>query len=307
MIERVPFVSVIVPVYNGERNIGNCINSLLSLNYPSSNIEIIIVDNNSKDATRKVIQEFPVISLVEDRIQSSYAARNTGLRQSKGDIVAFTDSDCIADKDWILKAVECFRDVNVGCVAGRIEGYPPSNYIEEYLVRNRCLSQENTLKDRFLPYPQTANAIYRKEVFDAIGVFEQNWRSGGDADIAWRMLLHSDYRIVTCDDSLIYHVHRSTLKGFFHQGETWGHGEVLLQKKYKAYYRDRTGDPTGEILREYSLLFRSVFRKFPSMLYHKLISKDEKVFHEKMLTMLAMVARRFGRIKGSILEKEFFI
>jgi hypothetical protein len=90
------------------------------------------------------------------------------------------------------------------------------------------------------------------------------------------MLLHSEYRIVTCNDSLIYHVHRSTLKGFFNQGETWGHGEVLLQKKYKAYYRDRIGDPTGEILREYSLLFRSVIRKFPSMLFYKLILKDER-------------------------------
>jgi cellulose synthase/poly-beta-1,6-N-acetylglucosamine synthase-like glycosyltransferase len=307
MSDRLPFVSVIVPVYNGERNIGNCIKSLLSLDYPSSKLEIIIVDNNSKDATRRVIQEFPVISLIEDRIQSSYAARNTGLKKSKGEIIAFTDSDCIADKDWILKAVECFQDESVGCVAGRIDGYPPSNYIEEFLVRNQYLSQENTLKDRFLPYPQTANAIYRKEVFDAIGMFEENWRSGGDADIAWRMLLHSEYRIVTCNDSLIYHVHRSTLKGFFNQGETWGHGEVLLQKKYKAYYRDRIGDPTGEILREYSLLFRSVIRKFPSMLFNKLILKDEKAFHEKMLTMLAMVARRFGRIKGSILEKEFYI
>jgi glycosyltransferase involved in cell wall biosynthesis len=146
MSDRLPFVSVIVPVYNGERNIGNCIKSLLSLDYPSSKLEIIIVDNNSKDATRRVIQEFPVISLIEDRIQSSYAARNTGLKQSKGEIIAFTDSDCIADKDWILKAVACFQDESVGCVAGRIDGYPPSNYIEEYLKKRLPLSRYITIE-----------------------------------------------------------------------------------------------------------------------------------------------------------------
>jgi cellulose synthase/poly-beta-1,6-N-acetylglucosamine synthase-like glycosyltransferase len=307
MNEHLPFVSVIVPVYNGERHIGNCIKSLLSLNYPSSQMEIIIVDNKSKDSTYRIIQEFPVISLIEDKIQSSYAARNTGLKRSRGEIIAFTDSDCIADKDWIIKAVEQFQDENIGCVAGRIEGYSPSNYIEEYLVKNRDLSQDHSLKHRFLPYPMTANAIYRRKVFDSIGLFEANWISGGDADIAWRMLLHSDYRLVYCIDSLIYHNHRSTLKGFFKQRVTWSYGQVLLHKKYKAHYRNGKEDLAKEIYHDYFLFFRSVIIKMLSMSYYRLILRDKKAFQERMLTMIDTVARRFGRIKGSILEKEFYI
>ena len=119
MIDNYPFVSIIVPVYNGERTIGNCIESLLSLKYSHSKYEVIIVDNNSKDATLKIIQKYPVISLIEKRIQSSYATRNTGLKKATGKIIAFTDSDCIADKDWILKSVECFKDEKIGCVGGR--------------------------------------------------------------------------------------------------------------------------------------------------------------------------------------------
>ena len=308
MNDRVPFVSVIVPVYNGERTIGNCIKSLLSLNYPSSKIEIIIVDNNSKDATRSVIREFPVISLVEDRIQSSYAARNTGLKKSKGEIIAFTDSDCIADKDWVLKAVECFQDENVGCVAGRIEGYSPSNYIEEYLVKIGYLCQDtSTLKHWFHPYAQTANAIYRREVLDAIGTFEENWVSAGDSDLTWRMLLHTHYKLTYCPDSLIYHVHRSTLKGLFNQRKTWGHGEVLLYKKYKVHYHNPEKKFAKEMYRDYMEFFRLVLGTLPAMLHNKLISKNEVAFQAKKLAMIGALGRRVGRIRGSIREKKFYI
>lgn len=304
LIDNLPFVSIIVPVYNGDRTIENCIKSILSLNYPASKHEIIIVDNNSKDNTFKIIQNFPVISLIESKIQSSYATRNTGIRRSKGEIVAFTDSDCVVDKDWILNAVKCFKEEKVGCVGGKIVGYSPSNYIEEYLVKTGALSQGSI---RFLPYAQTANAFYRRDVFNTIGYFEEKWISGGDADLTWRMLLHSDYGIAHCDDALIYHVHRSTLKGFFKQRMTWGYGEVLLHKKYKRDYQKPGINFNKEIFCEYKQFIRFVTRKLPALLYNKLISRDELTIQAEKLTMIAMVGQRIGRIKGSILEKEFYI
>jgi cellulose synthase/poly-beta-1,6-N-acetylglucosamine synthase-like glycosyltransferase len=308
MSDWFPFVSVIVPVYNGERNIRNCIKSLLSLNYPSSLIEIIIVDNNSKDATYRIIREYPVISLIEDKIQSSYAARNTGLKKSKGEIIAFTDSDCIADKEWILKAVDCFRDENIGCVAGRIEGFSPSNYIEEYLINKGYLCQDtSTLKHWFLAYAQTANAFYRREVLNAIGMFEENWVSAGDSDLTWRMLLHTHYTLRYCQDSLIYHVHRSTLKGLFNQRKTWGHGEVLLYKKYKVHYHNPDKDYAKELYRDYKEFFRLVIGKLPAMLHNILISKNEVAYQIKKIEMIGALGRRFGRIRGSIREKKFYI
>jgi cellulose synthase/poly-beta-1,6-N-acetylglucosamine synthase-like glycosyltransferase len=298
--DQLPLVSVIVPVYNGRRTIEPCIQSLLSLNYPSDKTEIIVVDNNSKDDTYQIIRKFPVVALIEDRIQSSYASRNTGIRHAKGEVIAFTDSDCIAEKDWLVRAVECFGDERVGCVAGRIEGFAPSNYIEEYLVRTRSLSQGST---RFLPYAQTANAVYRREVFDAVGMFEEHWISGGDADMTWRMQLHSGYTLVPCDDALIYHVHRSTLKGFFRQRVTWGQGEVAMYKKYKNHYKDRE----GELWRDYREFFRYVVGKLPALAHNKLISRNEAAYLDKKLTMVAMVGRRIGRIRGSFREKEFYI
>ena len=300
LTDQLPFVSIIVPVYNGARTIENCIKSLLSLNYPASKYETIIVDNNSKDNTFRIIQNYPVISLIESKIQSSYATRNTGIKKSHGEIVAFTDSDCIVDKDWILKAVECFQDEKVGCVGGRIIGYSPSNYIEEYLVKTGALSQGSI---RFLPYAQTANAIYRRKVFDEIGLFEEQWISGGDADMTWRMQLHSGFEFAQRDDALVYHVHRSTLKGFFKQRMTWGYGEVSMYKKYKEHYKELD----GELIRDYKEFVRFVIGKIPALLHNKLISKNEAAYRDKKLTMIAMIGRRIGRIKGSILEREFYI
>lgn len=306
--ENLPFVSVIVPVYNGERHIENCIKSLLSLNYPSSKIEIIIVDNNSKDSTNRIIRKYPVLSLIEDRIQSSYAARNTGIRRSKGEILAFTDADCIADRDWILKAVECFRDENIGCVAGRIDGYSPSNYIEEYFIRRGYLCQDtSTLKHWYLPYAQTANAIYRREVLDSIGIFEENWVSAGDTDLTWRMLLNSRYKIIYCKDALIYHVHRSTVKGMFNQRKTWGNGEVLLFKKYHVHYFNPDNHLAKELFRDYKEFFRLVVGKMPAMIHNRFISKKVVSYQEKKLEMIGALGRRFGRIRGSIREKIFYI
>jgi cellulose synthase/poly-beta-1,6-N-acetylglucosamine synthase-like glycosyltransferase len=308
MSKELPFFSVIVPVYNGERTIGDCIKSLLSLNYPSSNYEIIIVDNNSKDNTNNIIRQYPVTCLLEDNIQSSYAARNTGIKRSKGEIIAFTDSDCIADKDWILKAVECFEDKDVGCVAGRIEGYSPTNYIEEYLKRHGYLCQDtSTLKHWFLPYAQTANAIYRREVLNEIGFFEERWVSAGDTDLTWRMLQKTRYKLTYGKDSLIHHVHRSTLKGLFNQRKTWGYGELLLYKKHKVHYFNPDSSLAKEIYRDYKEFLRLVIGKFPAMLHNKWITRNEVAYQDKKLSMIGALGRRIGRIKGSIRERIFYV
>jgi cellulose synthase/poly-beta-1,6-N-acetylglucosamine synthase-like glycosyltransferase len=134
-------------------------------------------------------------------------------------------------------------------------------------------------------------------------MFEERWISGGDADMTWRMLLHSDYKLVSCDGALVYHVHRSTLKGFFRQRMTWGHGEVAMFKKYNQYYKDKE----GELVRDYKEFFGYVLGKLPALVHNRLIGKDEARYLDKKLTMIAMIGRRIGRIRGSIHEKVFYI
>ena len=236
-----PYVSVIVPVYNGEKTIDNCLESLAQQDYPGGRYEVIVVDNNSSDSTAAIVQQYPVVLLNEQRINSSYAARNTGVEAAAGSILAFTDADCIPHIDWLKKGVKPFEEAEVGGVAGEILGCEVCTPIERYLRRRNWLSQQGTLKHPFLPYAQTANAFYRSEVFNQIGHFEDQWVSAGDADFCWRMQRRTMYRLVFCEEAKVGHRNRSDLISIFKQTMKWGIGDANLQSKYSDYANIRGG------------------------------------------------------------------
>lgn len=260
-------ISIIVPVYNGERTIQACIQSLLMQKYPNELYEIILVDNGSTDRTRErclrhytetiesneydeavnqpieptiICHKASPVRYIYEPIRGSYSARNTGLKHAGGNIIAFTDADCIADKAWLKNAVSRFNDPSVGCVAGEIRSFPPQNSIEAYLAKRERLKQVESSEDFFLPYAKTANTFYRKSVFQKIGFFEGSWVSGGDADFSWRMQIETDYRIQFAPDTVIYHRHRSSITGLFKQAVRWGIGYKLLRRKYRDRIPSRT-------------------------------------------------------------------
>lgn len=314
-----PFVSIIVPVYNGERTIAACIESLPAQDYPKDRYEVIVVDNGSTDGTKEVCMEQGAWRMenhdtprpaphapcyyVFEPVRGSYKARNTGIKAARGEILAFTDADCVADKEWLKRGVEGFSDENVGCAAGEIEGYEPSNYVEQYLVDKKELSQEKTLTEALMPYAKTANVFYRKEVFDEIGLFEEKWVSGGDADMAWRMQNETGFKIKYIHKAIVFHKHRSTLRTMFSQCVTWGLGDTLLFKKYRAKTNDRA------FLKKIWVLVHAldcIFRILPFLLS----SKKEDITKEKIntnLDRLSFIGWEWGRIVGSIKNKVFYL
>ena len=103
------FVSVIVPVYNGARTIASCLESLLVQDYPHENYEIIVIENGSSDDTTSIVEKYPIRLFHCERKGPAFA-RNFGVQRSQADIVAFTDSDCIADPQWLSKLLEAYKD-----------------------------------------------------------------------------------------------------------------------------------------------------------------------------------------------------
>lgn len=247
--ENFPYVSVVVPVFNGRSLIGDCIESLLALDYPAERIEIIIVDNGSTDGTDEVVKGYPVRLLYEKEKKGSYAARNAGIKNAKGEIIAFTDADCVVSREWLKKGVGFFRESYIGCVAGGISGYRPQTWVDEFLIRRDCLSQRWTLSHPFFPYPQTANALYRKDVFEKIDGFGEEFLFGGDADMAWRMQIETGYKLIYEPEAVVYHRHRSNLRGFLSQQFRWGYGGGLLYMKYRDQMRGRGFYPLRDNIR----------------------------------------------------------
>ena len=301
-----PFITIIVPVFNAEMTLPACLASLVAQEYPKDRYEVLAVDNRSRDRTADIIRSFAVTYLSETEQQSSYAARNAGIRRAAGEILAFTDADCVADPQWLAKAVPCFRDQTVGGVAGKIGNHLPINAIQEYLFD--VLAQEDHITHRVHPYAVTANVLYRKSVFDRLGLFEGNWVSGGDADFAWRMQTQSPDRLIYCESAIVTHQHRHTRAGHLRQRWIWGYGEVLLYARYRdEYVRQGLGYGLRVFLEDYRVLLLVLWRWAKARLRRSMASINAKDYEYAVCDCLAEIGRRMGRIHGSFRERVLYV
>lgn len=230
----IPFVSIIIPVYNAESTLSMCLESIRKLDYPQDKFEVIVIDNGSNDGSIKIAGRFEV-KMFSETFQSSYAARNKGIKEAKGELIAFTDADCVVTPGWLKNLVKEWDDKSIGCFAGEIEAYQPKTLVEKFSDRTGILGQKSTLFCSYLPYAQTANSAYRREVFDKVGLFNTEIVSGGDADIAWRMQKRLGLKIEFVPEALVYHKHRTSIKELYNQFKKYEHGKILWHRYYSDY------------------------------------------------------------------------
>ena len=229
-----PFVSVIVGARNSEGTIGPCLESLLAQDYPKDRYEMLIVDNDSTDDTAARIKAHPVTYVFEDRGHSAAWARNRGLCLARGEIIAFTDADCVAALDWLRLGVAAFASPAIGCVAGEIVAYPPVTIAERYAESRQALSQRYALTESFKPYAQTASAFYRGEALRRIGPFDTSLVIVEDADLGWRMQEALGLTVVFCPEAVVHHKHRATVRELLRQRMGYGFSAVQIYRKYRA-------------------------------------------------------------------------
>ena len=231
-----PEVSVVVPIYNGEADLPDLIECLRSQTYPPDKVEYVLVDNNSRDRTSAIINtaaKFNPITirhLTENQIQSSYAARNKGIHNSKGEIIAFTDADCRPESDWLENLVKPFVNPEIALSAGEILGLPGKTILEQHADRQNTLSQKHTLIHPFCAYGQTANLAVRKQVLAEVGLFRPYLTSGGDADLCWRILRQTSYKLYFAESAIVRHRHRSTIKQLQSQWYRYGESNKYLHE-----------------------------------------------------------------------------
>jgi len=232
-------VSVVIPCHNWGANWPRLRDAIRSQTYPHY-AEYILVDNNSTDASVSLVapdvvklksEGLNVRLMHEDRIQSSYAARNTGIRSATADIVAFTDTDCVPEPDWLEQLVHGFRDPHLLLAAGKILAAPPTTILEDFADLFGILSARNAQEHSYLPFAQTANMAVRRVVFERIGLFRPHLQSGGDADFCWRFLHdHPGQRISYLEKAVIRHLHRRTWRELGEQFVKYGRGHYVLHK-----------------------------------------------------------------------------
>jgi cellulose synthase/poly-beta-1,6-N-acetylglucosamine synthase-like glycosyltransferase len=235
--DEFPFVSVIVPVRDGESTIADCLETILATDYPVDRREILVVDNGSSDGTADLIRSRSVTYLHEE-IPGVSHARNRGIAESSGEICVFLDADCTVEPQWLTELVRPFDDPEVGSVGGNLEHAPSSNAAERQAVRLLGNWQQFAFASN-PAYPITANAAYRRDVLDRIGVFDPHMVRAQDVELGLRFQERSGKRLAFAERATAHHRNRSTQRGFFRQQLGWAYGAGLVGVKYEAM----GGDP----------------------------------------------------------------
>ena len=228
-------VSIIVPTYNAEKTIKDCIESILSINY--KNYEAIFVDDGSTDNTVSIIEEFACksknIKLVKQKHKGPASARNLGVKMSNGKIIFFTDSDCIVPKNWIREFLKYFfSDENIGAVGGSLKPASTSTIYEIFDQKRREILYG--AEKKFVNALPTCNLAVRRDVFNRIGGFDESFKhaSAEDYDLCIRIRMLG-YRILYDPNVFVLHYHSQNLRSLLRKAFIHGKEYIKLKRKHK--------------------------------------------------------------------------
>ncbi len=295
-----PLVSIVIPCLNEEARIGACLESVFGQEYPRGRYEVIVADNGSKDRSREIAEEKGA-RVVQAHRRGVAAARNAGVAAALGEIIVSIDADCVAAPGWLSEMARGFDDSAVGCVAGAIEPLDESENSElrQFLIEKRFLSQEQHVRHPFLPFAATANAAYRKEIFERIGRFDESLRSGEDKDICWRMQIETDYKVVYAPAAVVRHPYEVRPAALFRQKRIHAYGQVALYKKYGPRVNGRR-PALKETYWEYRSLLRRALRAF-------VLRKGNGAGSFDRNQVLLELSWKTGLIHGSIAHRVWYV
>ncbi|MFT5112266.1 MAG: glycosyltransferase involved in cell wall biosynthesis [Parasphingorhabdus sp.] len=223
--------SIIVPVYNAVDTIAPCLESLLANIDKSVQAEIIVVDNGSDDGTLTKLRQFcNQVTVIEEPIKGSSAARNAGIRHSNFNILAFTDADCVVESDWLENLIAPLADPNIGIVGGTILPLPGANKIANY--GQVIYDHKQAIRSFKPPFAITANWAMNRRILSHTGDFDVALIQGHDVDLAWKAL-EWGYRLHFEEQAVVYHHNRNSKIKLFVQGLGHGFWAVALLKNHR--------------------------------------------------------------------------
>jgi len=226
-----PRVSVVVASYNGAATLKSCLQSLEHLNYPD--YEVILVDDGSTDATQSIAATFPnVRNILHGKNQGLGVARNTGIEAATGEIVAFTDSDCRADEDWLFYLVGDLLRSRFTGIGGHNFLPPDDSPTAAAVMVSPGGPAHVMLNDRVAEHIPGCNMAFYRWSLREIGGFDPIYRrAGDDVDICWR-LQQRGYRIGFSPAGFVWHYRRNTIRAYLKQQGGYGEAEALLERRH---------------------------------------------------------------------------
>jgi GT2 family glycosyltransferase len=237
-LPKAPVVSVIVCSYNGGRTLAACLDSLGKLNYPE--YEVILVDDGSTDDTSYIAGQFPWVRYIHQSNQGLSHARNTGATAAKGEVFAYTDSDCMVDTDWLYYLIGTLVSGDYAGVGGPNVTPPAQNWIQACVAAAPGGPSHVLLTDVIAEHIPGCNMAFYRWAFESVRGFDTEYRKAGDdVDFCWR-IQQAGWVIAFSPTAIVWHYRRFTLRAFLKQQDGYGEAESLLRFKHLIFF-----GPTG--------------------------------------------------------------
>lgn len=203
-----PFISIVVVTLNRKDHLKKCLDSIFNLDYPLSRFEVIVVDGNSTDGTKKMItSDFPKAKIIVDTRKGLPYARNTGWKYAKGIFVTYTDDDCIVNESWLKSLVNGFTSMRIGAVGGPVVYLHPELIPEGFSQTPVGISHLGEIERLLKPHENliTANMAIRSEVFKKTEFLESLvYSDSEDYEFCWS-LMEAGYKIKYMPKAKVLH------------------------------------------------------------------------------------------------------
>lgn len=234
-LPRYPRVSVVVANYNGERTLEACLESLEALTYPD--YEIILVDDGSTDRTPQICRRFRGVRYIRhEKNLGLSVARNTGIAAADGEIIAFTDSDCRADEDWLYYLAGDLLNSEFAGIGGHNLLPPEDSWIAAAVMVSPGGPAHVMLSDRVAEHIPGCNMAFYKWALEEVGGFDPMFRKAGDdVDLCWR-LQQQGLALGFSPGGFVWHYRRATVRDYLKQQHGYGEAESLLVRRHPEYF-----------------------------------------------------------------------
>jgi GT2 family glycosyltransferase len=231
-----PLVSVVVCAYNAADTLDDCLRALDAQTYPR--YEIVLVNDGSRDKTSEIGHSYANVRVIDIPNGGLSAARNVGLANARGEIVAYTDADTRADRDWLTFLIQPFLTSDVVASGGPNVVPADDPPIAQCIARAPGGPTHVLLDDRIAEHVPGCNMAFRRDALLAIDGFNPIYlRAGDDVDVCWRLQARGG-RIGFSSAALVWHHHRASIRAYWRQQVGYGEGERWLMAHHPDKFPD---------------------------------------------------------------------
>lgn len=240
-------VSFVVPCYNMEGTIAKCLDSIINQNFSKNKIEIIVVDDASKDNSPQIVRNVLGKSgvkhkiLINEKNMKIPFTSNKAVNAASGEFIAYIDSDAVLEKNWLRKILLEMKDKKVGAVAGFIKTGNPE-HLWSRLAGYELEWRYAQLDSKYVDHVSTTNTLYRRKALQSIRkngkIFDERFHYGLDTDMSNRLKIKG-WKLLQLKDPYCLHYWKSTFRSYFKMCYNTAIGRMLLMEKYKRVVIDK--------------------------------------------------------------------